>query len=294
MYHEVAPVPGDPRHDIVPPLESGVFEAQLEYLRRGYDIVRLQDLRERAHARRPGDRIPVALTFDDDLSSHVTIAAPLLADKGLPATFFLTGRSVDGPRPFWWQDLQTIARLGRDALQRLRTKLAERWDWALLGGNVHDLAHTVEAMAPDQRDAVAGIISEHVAELGVADQQDPGLRANAIRGLAARGFEIGFHTRQHYALTTLEGAGLHHAMREGMDLLEDLAGARPIAIAYPHCRADLRVAQAAAEAGLELGVVCSQGPVLPEQHPLLLDRLNAWSPSLAVFSLQLARAAMRT
>ena len=44
------------------------------------------------------------------------------------------------------------------------------------------------------------------------------------------------------------------------------------------------------EAGFEIGVVCSTGPASANQDPLLLDRLNAWSPSPASFALALARA----
>ena len=61
-----------------------------------------RDLPAAARARRPGEPVPVALTFDDDLPSHREHAAPVLARHGAPATAFLCG--ADGP--FWWQLLQ--------------------------------------------------------------------------------------------------------------------------------------------------------------------------------------------
>lgn len=286
MYHDVGEVPGDPTRDIVPTLDAGVFAAELEQLRRGYEVVPLQELRGRMRARTRGERLPVALTFDDDLSSHAQVVAPLLSQMEMPATFFLTGRSLERPAPFWWQDLQKTASLGGDVLTRLRAELAESWPWARVETRVHDLAHTIEQLPPADREAVARVISDHSPR----DQLDVGLPTDAVRRLVDRGFEIGFHTLHHHPLPALHAEELRSALRDGVETLARAAGRDLTAIAYPHCRADLRVAHAAQEAGFELGVVCSCGPVAEEQNPLLLDRWNGWSASVEEFSFQLARA----
>lgn len=51
-------------------------------------------------ARRPGERFRLALTFDDDLSSHHRLVAPLPREFGMPATFFPAGATLDGPVAF--------------------------------------------------------------------------------------------------------------------------------------------------------------------------------------------------
>ena len=56
----------------------------------------------------------MAITFDDDLRSHVDFAAPLLARVGATATFFLSGSSLDDPNRFWWERLQEAFDRGLD------------------------------------------------------------------------------------------------------------------------------------------------------------------------------------
>ena len=247
-----------------------------------------RDLLARAEQRSAGDPLPVAITFDDDFSRHTTIAAPLLSEFGFRATFFLCGNTLEGPDPFWWQDLQVILNRDLDAWPKLRRRLAQDWQWAELEGQVSDFTNTMEAAPPKLRDEIAAKLREIAGD----DVLDPGLRADEVRELA-RDFDIGFHTRRHYRLETLEGKALDEAMREGLDELTEVVGHRPATIAYPHAKADLRVADAARGAGFELGFLVGDVPTTAAQHPLLLARVGGATDSLETFRWVLGQAANR-
>lgn len=284
MHHEVAPEQGGPG-ELVPALGADLFRAQLEHLKRNYEVVPLRELVARAQNRSPGDPIPVAITFDDDLANHAKVAAPILEEFGFPATFFLCGNSLRGPSPFWWQDLQMILDQGPDAWSDLRRELAETWSWAGIDGKVSNFTDTIESSPPRQRDAIAA----RLHELAGPRPLDEGLSAEAVKSLVRGGFEIGFHTFHHYSLQALDADQLDLAMREGLDELADVAGYRPTSIAYPFARGDLRIADAAQRAGFELGFVAGHAPTRADQHPLLLARVIAWTDSRGVFDWALGR-----
>jgi peptidoglycan/xylan/chitin deacetylase (PgdA/CDA1 family) len=299
VQHEISETDGDWTREVMPALGKDKFKAQLEYLGRHYDVVPLREITTRVRERARGDRLPVALTFDDDTSSQASIAGPMLERFGFPATFFLTGNSLNGGSPFWWQDLQVVAERDGDSGASLRRELAEQWPWAGLeppgqghvrepGPGLRELAQTIEGLHPDERDAVA----MRLRELAGTDTLDPGLSPDAVKKLAGAGFEIGFHTRRHYALPTLAEAELDLAMTEGIEDLEAVVGYRPTSICYPHGKADLRVAEAAQRAGFEIGVTGRFGVVRPGQNPLLLDRIEGRSTSQGQFAWTLSRAAM--
>jgi hypothetical protein len=84
---------------------------------------------------------------------------------------------------------------------------------------------------------------------------------------------------------------LKHALTDGLAQLRAVAGRRVTSIAYPHGRADRRIATAAKEAGFELGFVTRGGAIRGGDHPLLLDRIDGWSTSVERFARTLARAA---
>jgi peptidoglycan/xylan/chitin deacetylase (PgdA/CDA1 family) len=290
MYHEIAPVQGDPVRDFLPALGADLFRAQLEHVRDQYEVVALRDLPARARERAAGERLPLAITFDDDLSRHRTVAAPLLEEFGYTATFFLTGTSLESPFNFWWQDLQVIVDRGPDAWPKLQRELAQTWSWGKIDGRRSDLTNTIEAAPPDLRDAIAA----KLRELAGGEIRDEGLPAEAVSDMARRGFEIGWHTRRHYRMETLDGDRLDKEMRDGLEELSDVLGYRPTSVAYPHAKADLRIADAARRADFELGFVVGDTATGPDQHPLLLARVGGSGDSPGTFKWVLGRAARST
>ena len=132
---------------------------------------------------------------------------------------------------------------------------------------LHEAAERIEQLPPQQRDAVA-------AELrSLTSDGAPMLGGDELRSLASHGFEIGFHTRRHYLLTTLSDGELARAMAEGRDELEPLAG-RMSSIAYPHGKADRRVAAAARQAGFQFGFTAEPEAVGADAEQLLLGRIE--------------------
>ena len=55
----------------------------------------------------------VVLTFDDAVKSHRTVVAPMLAEYGFGATFFVTHGWMNDPEYFMsWQDIAEIHEMG--------------------------------------------------------------------------------------------------------------------------------------------------------------------------------------
>jgi peptidoglycan/xylan/chitin deacetylase (PgdA/CDA1 family) len=269
MYHRVGDPPGDPTCELNPLLGSRLLASQLRYVRACFRVVPASELMEAAASRRRGRRFPLALTFDDDLASHVTEAAPLLRRSGLTATFFLTGASLSKPFTFWWERLQLAVDRGLTPAKQ----------------GIHALAGEVQVMEPAARDEYA----ERLAGLVGTDDQDPGLPAAHVRALVDAGFEIGFHTRRHDFLPILDDDALAAALRDGRTELEELAG-RPLeGLAYPHGGADARVAAAARAAGYRYGFTCDREAVGAGTDPLLIGRLDEVFDSTGRFALRLVK-----
>jgi peptidoglycan/xylan/chitin deacetylase (PgdA/CDA1 family) len=287
LHHEIAPTQGDPGRELVPAMGAAVFRAQLERLKRDYEVVPLSEVVPRAQQRSAGELIPVAITFDDDLANHATVAAPILEEFGFTATFFLCGNSLAGPAPFWWQDLQVLLNRGPDAWPKLRQRLAEEWSWASLEGQISDFTNTIEASGLEQHNAISALLRELVG----SEILDEGLSAQSVKDLVGAGFEVGFHTRHHYSLRMLDAEELEREMHEGVPELEEVTGQRPTTIAYPHAHADLRIAEAAQRAGFGLGFVAGHAATRADQHPLLRSRMIAGTAELGTFDWALGRVA---
>jgi peptidoglycan/xylan/chitin deacetylase (PgdA/CDA1 family) len=266
VYHRVGDPAGDPRRELVPAMGSKLFAAQVRHLASGYRLVVASELLAATRARRRGERFPVAITFDDDLSSHADAAAPILSSAGATATFFVSGASLHGPHRFWWERLQAAFDDDVD-LSTLDLQPISR------EATIHQVGLRIQSLPPRARDE----LDARLAELVGPEPQESGLRGEALRRLAASGFEVGFHTRRHDALPALGDAEIAEAMRVGRAELEDVVG--PLrTISYPHGLADARVAAAAQAAGFEAGFTGAPAAVTSGSAPLFLGRV---SPSYA-------------
>ncbi|HKP91539.1 MAG TPA: polysaccharide deacetylase family protein, partial [Thermoleophilaceae bacterium] len=144
VYHRVDSPPSSPRESFDPRLDPALFRDQLAFLAARYRLVTASELPGAVATRERGGRFPVAVTFDDDLLSHVTDATPALHDARAPATFFLNAASLERPFSFWWQRLQRAVESGA------------AWPAPTAGArSVKEAGQRVEALDPATRDDLA-------------------------------------------------------------------------------------------------------------------------------------------
>lgn len=281
-YHRI----GDPQEDrerhLVPALGSGLFEEQMRHLKARYRPVPASGLLDAVRERRPGERVPVAVTFDDDLPSHVRIAMPILHRVDVPATFFVCGASLDGPFSFWWERLQlAFDREVQDALRALPSLSGEM----AVTPEIHEVAAAIEPLPTAEKEEISRRLLEHIG----ADPPDAGLRAADLRALVEGGFEVGFHTRRHPVLPNVSDGELSDAMIDGRRDIESVVGAPLTVISYTHGKADRRVAEAARSAGYAFGFAGDPRAVHEGDDPLLIPRRYPSYAGADRFAIELAR-----
>ena len=188
VYHETFATPPG-RDQIVPGVTAATLDSHLRHLRRSYRPVKASRVSRRRPCPPARRTIPVAITFDDDLASHMDVAAPLLERHGCPASFYLTGAGLtartgsggNGCRP-----PPTVACNPRVVLRRFGLRAHPEI-------SLVDLAADIEHQPPDIRER----LSEALGQLIGADSTAYRLSRTQVGALAREGFEIGFHTRSH-------------------------------------------------------------------------------------------------
>jgi peptidoglycan/xylan/chitin deacetylase (PgdA/CDA1 family) len=228
VYHRVTTT--EPAvHEVVPSVSPTLFRRQLEALADVGDIVPLDEI---VRDRRRHSRPRFAITLDDDFATHFEHALPALIRLGVPATFFLSGRSIYGLGPYWFEQLEwLVAERGIGTVTRLVGVATDRIDDLILACELDPvLQERLEAESPD---APRHLGSEEILELSRA------------------GMSIGFHTLRHKVLVRLDDEEVAAALTVGRKEIENVIGRPLVYFAYPHGKADRRTADKAKEAGYE-------------------------------------------
>ena len=272
VYHLVAD-DANAADELLARHEVSLFTRHMRHLRAHYSVVPASELVAAAGARKPGEPIPIAVTFDDDLPSHIETAAPILRDLGLTATFFVCGASTDAPYRFWWERLQAAAARG------LRPD-----ELPSAPGTWREAGQVIQRLQLDERTP----LEEWLLERAGPDPETAGLRAEDMEALLDGGFELGYHTLRHPYLPVLDDGALERALSEGRAALAARIGTELDTIAYPHGGVDERVARAARDAGYRYGFALIFEPAGPGTDPHLIGRLETFS-SGGRFAMELVR-----
>ena len=280
VYHRIS-LTGHDSSEFLATHAREVFEEHLRHLRSRYEVVPASELMEAVARRRRGGRIPVAITFDDDLRSHAEVALPVLRTLGLRATFFLCGRSLEQPFRFWWERLEAIAERGM-APAELATA---PWWPPEVGppGTFREAGETIQALDAGRREQRDAWLDARAGP----DPESAGMRTAYVESLVAGGQEIGFHTLHHPFLPSLEGDELASAFRDGRERLGQLSGSELAGFAYPHGGWNERSVEAARDAGFRYAFTLEREPVTDRSDPLRLGRMESMATH-GRFALELA------
>jgi peptidoglycan/xylan/chitin deacetylase (PgdA/CDA1 family) len=225
---------------------------------------------------------PVALTFDDGYVDNLVTAAPLLQQRRVPTSFFLTSRWIDEPGEYWWDALERILLDTADIPSSLRVEIGgceevlstgdagdrRRAHWRLHEAMVH--------ASIDERDRLEGVVRAWCS--GNPPRVRP-MTGDEIRQLAALpGMTIGAHTVNHLSLADQRPEVVTAEIaRSRVDLARVIG--RPVdQFAYPYGAVD-RLSAAAARKSCRWSVSCDEAPLGASFDAARVPRLDVkrWS-----------------
>jgi peptidoglycan/xylan/chitin deacetylase (PgdA/CDA1 family) len=207
------------------------------------------------------------LTFDDGYREHLDVVAPILAERGHSATFYVAAGlhgEADGAAlvdAWYWSLDHATERVAQVPLPGGRTyrgrldSLEAKTAWvvgepkaALLGGTPAQQAAMLEALVMTSGGALPTDLAARLY-----------LRPAEWAGLVGLGMRVGAHSLRHPRLTQVDDDRLQAEVWGSVNAARPFGGA--VAFAYPDGAFDDRVVQAVIDAGASSAVTCAPGPV---------------------------------
>ena len=95
FYHRVAD-----KHPNEWTMSTATFQRQMDYLQEHYELVTLPQAQQLMRGESVTERPAVCITFDDGYGENVDFALPLIIDRNIPCTYFVTHHHVTTGAPF--------------------------------------------------------------------------------------------------------------------------------------------------------------------------------------------------
>jgi peptidoglycan/xylan/chitin deacetylase (PgdA/CDA1 family) len=223
------------------------FARHAEWLAAHADVLPIDAFLDARDA--PPTRLTVTLTFDDGYASFASRIVPILAERRMPATWFVASAFVGETEPFWFDRVQAaVVASPHDRIEfQGRAWSLAAWNRAYVA---IDVKRTIKRAAPDRRDELVGELIRATGEPPPAMLDAYRIvTRDALRALDPRLVEIGSHSRTHPQLSQCDDAGLDAELRGSKDDLESWLGRAVRHFAYPSGDHDTRVVAAVKRAG---------------------------------------------
>lgn len=285
LYHGVPRVAERPNA-----LDGKSFERQLVFLKRHFDLIGPDDLRDGPHktARRR-----LLLTFDDGMRNQGDVVVPLLRRYRAPALFFVATRHTEPGRYLWFVYFRLLVahypqetlRFRGDTLEmsaRMRAATGQRLMNELLSMRPHPgaLYDAIDNDLPPLEEFVAPDVLRDHAE---------GLRPDELADIASDPlFVVGAHTHDHALLTRCTDEETMHQLARNRSILGSAGAGRCDRIAYPCDDRNARVEAICRAQGFTQGF--SADGLASDLSPMHVPRVGIHSRSIPKLALKAAVA----
>jgi peptidoglycan/xylan/chitin deacetylase (PgdA/CDA1 family) len=284
MYHRIADDSLDPWGLAV---SRENFASHLQWLARNRIVFPLAEFAKRHRA----GTLPakaVAITLDDGYACNAAVAAPLLAEAGVPATIFLPAELIERGDEFWWDELARIVLDHGGAALQLdgqAVDLGERHEqdrrWLPDDPPVtpRQIAfHRIWSMLRQRPPAALEAGMRQLREQYAGPEAEPDelprpMTVADVRSIQSSTVEFGSHALTHPSLPSLSPAEKAKEIGESVARCEALTGVRPRTFAYPYGDFDPESEQLVEEAGFDCACTTRSAFVTARAKPYALPRL---------------------
>jgi peptidoglycan/xylan/chitin deacetylase (PgdA/CDA1 family) len=234
MYHRIEQLKIDLGGISVSPEN---FEKHIKYLKKYFNIIKLQDL----IADLSGGIIPdrsVVITFDDGYSDNLYNAKKILEKYDVPATFFITGGMIDSKREYRWDELEKILLLNTDIPGTLDIGY-KKYTWTLrktedLKKAYNQIELLLKTLPAIQRDRIVDCLFNSSGANQAVRNTHRLMTEEELRELHRSDLiEIGAHTMSHCSLSLETEERQLWEIKESKRLLEDMLECQVNSFAYP-------------------------------------------------------------
>jgi peptidoglycan/xylan/chitin deacetylase (PgdA/CDA1 family) len=266
------------------------FAAQMDVVR---SVCNILPLSEAVRRLRDGSLPPRAasITFDDGYANNREIAAPILKQRKLSATIFVSTGFTQGG--CMWNDIVIEAvRCGRSRLDLTDVGLGvfALADAASRIKALEAILPALKYLEPGERLRKAEAIAERV---GAVIPRQPMMTEHQLKELEGFGVEIGAHTVRHPILKAVEAPVAYEEIASSKATLEAITGNPVSLFAYPNGRPgrdyDATHVDQVRRCGFAAAVSTAWGAAGRSSDLLQLPRMLPWERSALKYSARLLR-----
>ena len=225
----------DKPNGFYPEISVRLFEKQIAYLVKNYNIISMDEIVEKVQKRKSLRRL-VAITFDDGFKDNYEKAYPILKKYSVPATIFLTTGYIESRTIPWFIKLRYMfmktnktklnLTINKKIIIPMKTK-EEKFTAS------EKVMVYLKDCPNDQKIYLLDRIGMELAVNEFKELSDLMLTWNEIKEMSENGISFGAHTVNHPVLTKIPQHTIKEEILQSKQTIEEKIGKPVTGFAYP-------------------------------------------------------------
>ncbi len=262
---------------------QSVFRDQVEFIKRYFTVVALEEYLQLGESEKRKIRNPIALTVDDGYRNFYRHAFPVLKDSSVPATVYVPVNFIEHGQWMWQDKNKYILR------NSSRPRITLEWNGLSHVFPVDTFEHLMDSLDKAYELCMEipleerSIFSQALAEAaGVTLPEKPvpefePLSWEEVREMEGSGIHFGSHTMNHEILTQVDCSVARIELSDSKRCLEERLGHEIYGFCYPNGSYSAEIVAAVEECGYRYAVTTEGGFNI---DPLSLAGLSRETPPL--------------
>ena len=280
-YHNICK-PEDTEVNVLSPVVPlDIFIRQIDFINKSFNVISLDDCLASIKGETPMPDYSVVITFDDGYANHYKYAYPILHQRGLKATFFVSSAHIGANKLFWWDELDYMI------MNSSRRTIDLKGEKANISIPLTSMLKRKQACHVVSRDCFmkatllrrAEIIDDLRNKTGVNPYEDSDFVDNfacmdyhMVNEMMSSGFTFGSHSANH---SILINESYDIQKKEILESTICLEAQGPLHFSYPNGLFDARIKKILISAGFVTGLTTRSGYVRLGDDPYELRRTPA-------------------
>lgn len=258
-----------------------LFERQLEYLKKHYSIISLDDYFDSRAGKKSLPKNPAILTFDDGYRNNFTEMYPLMKKHRVPVMIFLSA-GIIGSKDMTWQNKIALC-LDNSKKDRFTIRIKGKMHSYKIGDDRSKVVSFIriknllrymgrkekEDLVKEMMDKAGASLPERDDELHYLSWEEARKMARESKGMLT----FGSHTMTHPRLSRITGEMLRWEITHSKSSIEKELGLKINHFSYPHGDYNADVLDAMRSSGYESAVTVEYGYNRIDEEPYRLKRI---------------------
>ncbi|MEO8761003.1 MAG: polysaccharide deacetylase family protein [Bacteroidia bacterium] len=278
LFHRISP-DIDP---IWPPITPTHFEKIIQYLKRNFEIVPLENTILGNYKPTKSKKL-CAITFDDGYKDFVEYAMPIIRKQNVPASMYVITDCVDANLPPWTFIFNhLLLNTKRSSIEINSIEIPDKlkkvsWKNTQEKINIINLFSPVlKRISDKERESVMQQIQTQIKD--VDSPHNLMMNWDDIRAIKNIGIEIGSHSANHPPLSSdLRLDDVRHELKRSGEEIERETGKFPLAISYPFGMYSNESKKIAKEVGYKIGLTVSPKSYIFGEDQFEIPRIELYS-----------------